>query len=83
MSTATCHVCGARTGDACNRCERPTCDEHFWDQEYLGLCEPCHDEVEEFAEQGRLVAWPYPVRKVRPEWVDPTGPAPEIGRPGV
>ncbi|HEX9888890.1 MAG TPA: hypothetical protein VGA69_05400 [Nitriliruptorales bacterium] len=81
MTTRPCHVCGEPTDDACNRCERPTCGEHFWDQEYLGLCEPCHEQVEEFAQQGKLVTWPYPVRKAKPEWLDPDGPEPKIGRP--
>lgn len=77
MSAVTpCHVCEQPTDDACNRCERATCDEHFWDQEYLGLCQVCHHEVQALIEEhGALTNWPYPVRKLKPEWQAPAGTA--------
>lgn len=61
-----CRECSTATDDACVRCERPACAEHFFDQEYLGLCQPCADELE--ADPRPLLQWPYPVRRINPAW---------------
>ncbi len=64
--TGTCHVCDAPTDDACVRCERSTCSDHFWDQDRLGLCDPCRAEID--ADPRPVLQWPYPLRDVDPAW---------------
>ena len=66
----TCHVCVDTTDDSCVRCSKPTCAEHFFDQEYLGVCQPCVDEIDA---AGGPMSWPYPLRKEVPDgWRGPT-----------
>jgi len=76
---APCHVCGTPTDDACVRCERPACGEHFLDQEHLAICRPCGDELEELiADSPRgLTHWPWPVRDPLPGMYDPAEGPPE------
>ena len=59
-----CHECGRPADDSCVRCELPTCADHFHEQEHLGICTHCGNEVlATLARGGALVAWPYPLRK--------------------
>ncbi len=67
MSTS-CHVCEQPSNDTCVRCERATCDEHFYDQHQLGVCQTCVDEIER---AGGPTFWRYPLR--RPLDAEPTG----------
>jgi len=68
-----CHVCQAPTDDTCVRCERPTCVDHFYEQEHLGLCDPCRVELDALIAGGRMITnWPYTLRKQPPPgWVPP------------
>lgn len=61
--SGNCQVCGVVCDDACVRCERPTCDEHFFEQVHYGVCIPCVDEIDAAAaERGGITNWPYPLR---------------------
>lgn len=61
--TEPCQVCRNPAEDRCVRCEKPTCDEHFFEQEHYGVCEPCRQELD----AGEQVTnWPYPLRKPIP-----------------
>ena len=62
---AACHECGAETEETCVRCERPTCENSYYEREHLGLCSCCHAELT--APGLNLVDWPYPLRKPFPE----------------
>lgn len=62
--SAPCHVCQTNAVDTCVRCERATCDEHFFDQEHFALCQVCERELNDLLASGEvLMSWPYPVRK--------------------
>lgn len=75
--SAPCQVCGTTTEDTCVRCEQPTCDAHFFEQEHLGLCEPCREQLDARVAEGRMVTnWPYPLRQPMPGWGSPP-PDPE------
>jgi hypothetical protein len=58
-----CQVCGTSADDHCERCEKPTCDEHFFDQVNLGLCETCRHELDALVADGHTITnWPYRIR---------------------
>lgn len=76
--SAPCQVCGTETEDTCVRCEKPTCDAHFFEQEHLGLCEPCREELDAQIAAGRMITnWPFPLRQPLPGMGQP----PEVPDP--
>jgi hypothetical protein len=62
---AICHECGAQADETCERCQRPTCADSYYEREHLGLCKCCHQELT--AHPFDLTHWPYKLRKPFPE----------------
>ena len=72
-AATTCHECSRRPNGSCERCQRPTCNQHYFEREHLGLCTCCADELQaEIDRTGLYLSnWPHPVRKPLPGLGDP------------